>query len=96
MEKHTHLENVADKNGYGYFWWHHSYTVDGREISSVEARGAGGQYIFILAELNAVVVITSGNYRTLNVIDTYFLGHTFRLLTDHGPANGLGLNRHLL
>ena len=63
FKKHTHLENVGDKNGYGYFWWHHDYSVNGRSVASVEARGNGGQYIFVLPELRAVVAITSGNYR---------------------------------
>ncbi|MEO1416907.1 MAG: serine hydrolase [Bacteroidota bacterium] len=84
MAQHTNLENVADKNGYGYFWWHHAYTVNGQEISSVEARGAGGQYIFILVELNAVVVITSGNYRNgktrqpEQVLEDYILGELLK------------------
>jgi hypothetical protein len=29
----------------------------------MEARGAGGQYIFIIPDLKSVVVITSGNYK---------------------------------
>jgi len=57
------LENTADKNGYGYLWWHNSYLVNDKTIKSIEARGAGGQYIFVLPELESVVVITSGNYR---------------------------------
>jgi len=57
------LENTSDKNGYGYLWWHHSYLLHGRRINSIEARGAGGQYIFVLPELNAVAVVTSGNFR---------------------------------
>ena len=57
------LENTPDKNGYGYLWWHNTYKVNGKSIVSIEARGAGGQYIFILPELKSVVVITSGNYR---------------------------------
>lgn len=57
------LENTVDKNGYGYLWWHNTYQVDGNSIKSIEARGAGGQYIFVLSELETVVVITSGNYR---------------------------------
>ena len=57
------LENTVDKNGYGYFWWHHSYSINGKEIKTIEARGAGGQYIFIVPTIEIVVVITSGNYR---------------------------------
>jgi CubicO group peptidase (beta-lactamase class C family) len=57
------LENTKDKNGYGYLWWHHSYQVKGKSVASIEARGAGGQYIFVIPSLKTVVVITSGNYR---------------------------------
>lgn len=57
------LENTADKNGYGYLWWHNTYQSSGKTGKSIEARGAGGQYIFILPDLETVVVITSGNYR---------------------------------
>ena len=57
------LENTADKNGYGYLWWHNKYEFNGTSIKSTEARGAGGQYIFVLPKLEMVVVITSGNYR---------------------------------
>ena len=57
------LENTADKNGYGYLWWHHTYQVKGKSVASIEARGAGGQYIFVLPSLKAVVVITSGNFK---------------------------------
>lgn len=57
------LENVPEKNGYGYLWWHNTYQVNGESIESIEARGNGGQYIFVIPSLKAVVVITSGNYR---------------------------------
>lgn len=60
---YRNLENVKDKNGYGYLWWHHVYEVNGKVVESVEARGAGGQYIFVIPCLKTVVVITSGNYR---------------------------------
>ncbi len=63
FEKHVQLEDVRDKNAYGYQWWHDTYTVDNKAIEAVEARGAGGQFIFIIPELEAVVVITSGNFR---------------------------------
>ncbi len=57
------LENVPEKNGYGYLWWHNTYQVNGKSVKSIEARGAGGQYIFVIPNLKAIIVITSGNYR---------------------------------
>ncbi len=55
-----------DRNGhqYGYLWWHHQYPVGDRTIETLEARGMGGQYIFVVPSLDVVAVITSGNYRT--------------------------------
>lgn len=64
FENYRVLENTADKNEYGYLWWQHTYTVNGKTFKSIEARGAGGQYIFLFPEMETVVVITSGNYRS--------------------------------
>ncbi len=61
--KHVQLQDVKDKNEYGYLWWHDTYVINGRAIKSIEARGAGGQFIFVMPELESVVVITSGNFR---------------------------------
>jgi len=63
FKKHTRLQDVRDKNEYGYFWWHDTYTVNGSAINAIEARGAGGQFIFVIPQLETVVVITSGNFR---------------------------------
>lgn len=64
FESYGRLEPF-DRNGnqYGYLWWHESYKVGDRLIASVEARGNGGQYIFVVPELDVVAVITAGNYR---------------------------------
>ena len=63
FKNYRNLDNVPHKNGYGYLWWHHKYQLNGKQIESIEARGAGGQYIFVIPGLKIVVVITSGNYR---------------------------------
>ena len=63
FRNYRNLENVTEKNGYGYLWWHNTYQVNGKNIKSIEARGAGGQYIFVIPYLKTVTVITSGNYR---------------------------------
>lgn len=61
--KYFRLENADDKNEYGYLWWHNSYKKNDEIIESVEARGAGGQYIIIIPKYNLACVVTSGNYR---------------------------------
>jgi CubicO group peptidase (beta-lactamase class C family) len=63
FQNYRPLENTVDKNGYGYLWWHNTYQNNEKSIASIEARGAGGQYIFVIPSLKTVVVITSGNYR---------------------------------
>ncbi|GAL63265.1 6-aminohexanoate-dimer hydrolase [Algibacter lectus] len=63
FKNYRNLENVTDKNGYGYLWWHNTYQINEKNIKSIEARGNGGQYIFVIPCLQTVVVITSGNYR---------------------------------
>lgn len=77
--KHVQLEDAKDKNEYGYFWWHDTYLINDKSIKSIEARGAGGQFIFIIPELESVVVITSGNFRNRkgnqprNILKEYIL-----------------------
>lgn len=63
FRKYGILENTVNKNEYGYLFWHRSYDVNGKTVESIEARGSGGQYLFIIPEYQLVAVITSGNYR---------------------------------
>lgn len=63
FKKYMRLQDRKDKNEYGYLWWHDTYIINGKAIKTIEARGAGGQFIFIIPELESVVVITAGNYR---------------------------------
>ena len=62
--KYGRLEPL-ERNGneYGYLWWHENYAVNGETVDSIEARGNGGQYIFVVPKLGLAAVITSGNYR---------------------------------
>jgi CubicO group peptidase (beta-lactamase class C family) len=47
------LMNTAEDDGYGYLWWIDSF-------GGYSAHGYGGQYIFVLPELDMVVVFTAG------------------------------------
>jgi CubicO group peptidase (beta-lactamase class C family) len=49
------------QTSYGYFWWRHDMRVGDREFSCSSARGAGGQFILILPELELIAVITAHN-----------------------------------
>ena len=62
FKKHVQLQD-RDKVDYGYLWWHDTYTVNEKSFESIEARGSGGQRIFIIPELETTVVITAGNFR---------------------------------
>jgi CubicO group peptidase (beta-lactamase class C family) len=46
---------------YGYQWWLRSYSLGGQVIESYSARGRGGQFIFVLPDLDLVVVFTGWN-----------------------------------
>jgi CubicO group peptidase (beta-lactamase class C family) len=48
--------------GYGYQFWIYAEPIQDRLIEIVEAKGNGGQSIFICNSLNLVVVTTGGNY----------------------------------
>jgi len=63
FKKYMRLQDRKDKNEYGYLWWHDTYIINGKAIQSIEARGAGGQFISVIPELKSVVVITAGNFR---------------------------------
>ncbi|HAF58455.1 MAG TPA: serine hydrolase [Opitutae bacterium] len=46
---------------YGYFWWSENYEVDGKIYKSKQGRGAGGQFLIILPEIEVVAVLTAHN-----------------------------------
>lgn len=55
---HYHLRNVA----YGYLWWMEYYPYKGRQVLGYSARGAGGNLVFVVPELDLVVTTMGGNY----------------------------------
>lgn len=55
-------ENRLGNPEYGYLWWRHAFSDDPRSIQGFQAQGAGGQFLFVLPELNTVAVFTSRNF----------------------------------
>ena len=50
------------KNGkYGYFWWTENFQYNGKEIKTISARGARGQFLFVMPDLDLIVAVTSSN-----------------------------------
>jgi CubicO group peptidase (beta-lactamase class C family) len=53
-----HLRNIY----YGYYWWSEYYPYKNRKVYGYSARGAGGQMIFVVPELDLVVTAMGGNF----------------------------------
>ncbi len=72
--------------GYGYLWWIQRYDLGDRLVDIPVASGLGGQKIFVIEELDMLVVINAGNYTST---DPVVLGLGERLLTEYVlPAAG--------
>jgi len=54
--------NVDAVVRYGYFWWLASSGVGDASTPWIGAFGNGGQRLFVLPELELIVVVTAGNY----------------------------------
>ncbi|MBK5277547.1 MAG: serine hydrolase, partial [Bacteroidia bacterium] len=50
--------------GYGYFWWTRDFAWKGKKVSSYFAWGYGGQYIFVIPEVQIVIVMSGSNWGT--------------------------------
>ena len=49
-------------DGYGYLWWHGTMQWQAQAEPIFFANGAGGQYIFVVPQLDIVAVFTGENY----------------------------------
>lgn len=50
--------------GYGYFWWTKEFSLKDKTVNSYFAWGFGGQYIFVVPDLELVVVFNGTNWST--------------------------------
>ena len=54
---HTNPQGTS----YGYFWWRHDMQLGSRKFDCISGRGAGGQFILMLPELDLIAVTTAHN-----------------------------------
>ena len=50
---------INQKESYGYFWWVNRILIKGKPCEVKTAFGAGGQMIYVIPELDLVVVFTA-------------------------------------
>jgi CubicO group peptidase (beta-lactamase class C family) len=66
LARATRAWSTVGDQPYGYFWWHQYVDADApggaRRVDMVSASGNGGQKIYLVPSLDAVVVMTGGNY----------------------------------
>jgi len=60
VEPHANAREGID---YGYLWWLQQFKTNGRIVKSYGMAGSGGNKVFVLPELDAVVVITTNNFQ---------------------------------
>ena len=55
-----HLRNL----GYSYFWWIEDYPYKNRTVRAIQARGAGGQTVTAVPDLDLVIATNAGSYHS--------------------------------
>jgi len=61
----SYFKTTFSDSGFGYFWWSQELNVaKGRTTKVLSARGAGGQWLFVVPEFRLVVSFTEGNLTT--------------------------------
>ncbi len=64
--------DAAPEDGYGYLWWHATEVWKATTVDMFYANGAGGQFIFVVPQLDLVAVMTGENYNEAAKIDNAY------------------------
>ena len=57
----SRLHTNSQQTSYGYFWWRHDMQVGDQKYDCISGRGAGGQFILWLPQLDLIAVVTAHN-----------------------------------
>ena len=87
-------------SGYGYQWWCGESNLAGREIKTFFAAGRGGQYIFVVPELELIAVFTGWNayhkmLQPMAILEDYILPATVGLYPLPTP-NPVEIESHII
>lgn len=55
--------NAREDTDYGYLWWLQTFQVGAQKISTYGMYGTGGNKVYVLPGQNAVVVVTTSNFK---------------------------------
>ncbi|MEO0345745.1 MAG: serine hydrolase [Pseudomonadota bacterium] len=61
-ESATAQSSINSEGDYGFAWWRRDFRVGDRSIATYQAAGNGGQMLFVVPELELVVMFNAGNY----------------------------------
>jgi CubicO group peptidase (beta-lactamase class C family) len=64
---HTNAQNTS----YGYFWWRHDMLVGDKTYDCKSGRGAGGQFVLMIPELDLIGVVTAHNKGMGEMLKTF-------------------------
>jgi len=68
-----------NSNGYGFYWWRNSASVNGHTINYNYAAGWGEQLMFLVPQENMLVLINSGYYTVPITLSPFNLFHNYIL-----------------
>jgi hypothetical protein len=54
---------VGRDTDYGYLWWLQTFQVGGKPVKSWGMYGTGGNKVYVLPDLDTVIVVTTTNFR---------------------------------
>jgi len=72
---------------FGYHWWSGTVWISGKQVGWKGALGNGGQRLFIVPELDLVLVTTAGEYDdgTIGRVQQHLLQQVVASTREHGP-----------
>jgi len=70
---------IFPNTSYGYQWWTTHLTVNGTSHNCFFAAGWGGQYMFIIPDLNMIIEFNSGDYLGISSVSPFDLLNNYIL-----------------